>query len=102
MLGRRGRQNGHVSRDNQPLLDSSREDLSTSTDSVLFSIEDDDDKETSALEQTHPRGKEDHPVRFQDEVQVIAPRLRSTLDSREAGMSRVSAPGVTAEGTALN
>ncbi|KAI0256086.1 amino acid transporter [Lactifluus subvellereus] len=84
MLGRRGRQNGHVSGDNQPLLDSSREDLSTTTDNVLFAIDDDDDQETSALEQTHPRGKEDHSVRFQDEVQVIAPSLRSTLQSREA------------------
>jgi hypothetical protein len=94
MLGRKGRQNGHVNGDNQPLLDSSREDLSTTTDSVLFSIDDDDDQETSALEQTHPKGREDHSVHFQDEVQVIAlPRLRSTLESREAGTSRVSAPG---------
>jgi solute carrier family 38 (sodium-coupled neutral amino acid transporter), member 11 len=91
MLGRGGRQNGHVNGDSQPLLDSSREDLST-TDSVVFAIEDDDDQETSALEETHSKGKEDHSVRFQDEVQVIAPRLRSTLESREAGMSRVSAP----------
>jgi solute carrier family 38 (sodium-coupled neutral amino acid transporter), member 11 len=90
MLGRRGRQNGHIDGDNQPLLDNSHEDLSTTTNNVVFACDDDDEQETSALEETHPRRKEDHSVRFQEEVQVIAPRLRSTLESREAGMSRVS------------
>jgi solute carrier family 38 (sodium-coupled neutral amino acid transporter), member 11 len=92
MLGRRGHQNGHVSGDNQPLLDGSREDQSILTDNVVFAIEDDDDQETSALEEIRPGPKEDHSVRFQDEVQIIAPRLRSTLESREAGVSRVSVP----------
>jgi solute carrier family 38 (sodium-coupled neutral amino acid transporter), member 11 len=88
MLGRKGHQNGHVNGDNQPLLDDSREDHSILTDNVVFAIEeDDDDQETSALEEIRPGGKEDHSVRFQDEVQIIAPRLRSTLESREAGMS---------------
>jgi solute carrier family 38 (sodium-coupled neutral amino acid transporter), member 11 len=89
MLGRRGHQNGHVNGDSQPLLDGSREDISIlPTDNVVFAIEDDDEQETSALEETRPGGK----VHFQDEVQIIAPRLRSTLESREAGMSQASAP----------
>jgi len=99
MLGRGGRQNGRVNGDSQPLLSHSREDLSTTAttgddDGVLFSIEDDDGLETSALvENTHtpppphsPRNKADQAVRFQEEIQVIAPPLRSTSESREAGM----------------
>jgi sodium-coupled neutral amino acid transporter 11 len=92
--------------DSQPLLVSSREDLlstraspspsaSSSTDNVLFAIDDDDaddndEQETSALDgPPHPsrRGKADQAVRFQEHVQVIAPPLRSTLESREAGTS---------------
>lgn len=60
---------------------------STSTDNVLFAIEgDEDEHETSALEDTHRRSKADQTVRFQEQVQIIAPPLRSTLESREAGM----------------
>ncbi|KAH9998521.1 amino acid transporter [Russula compacta] len=93
-MPRRGaRQNGRVTGDSQPLLASSREDLSTTTDDdVLFAIEDDDgehEHETSALEdsnaQPSPRRiKADQSVRFQEQVQFIAPPLRSTLESREA------------------
>ncbi|KAI0305606.1 transmembrane amino acid transporter protein-domain-containing protein [Multifurca ochricompacta] len=75
MLGRGGRQNGRISEDGEPLLDTA--------DNVLFTVEDDDDHERSALEETRPRSKTDHSVRFHDEVQVIAPPLRSTLQSRE-------------------
>ncbi|KAI9459087.1 amino acid transporter [Russula earlei] len=89
MLGRGGLQNGRVNGDNQPLLLShSREDLSTTTrDDVLFALEDDDaEHETSALVEgtKHPRIKAEHTVRFQEEVQVFAPPLRSTSESREA------------------
>ena len=110
MPRRGGRQNGRVDDevDSQPLLVSSREDLlstraspspsaSSSTDNVLFAIDDDDDyndgndgQETSALDgPPHPsrRGKADQAVRFQEHIQVIAPPLRSTLESREAGTS---------------
>jgi hypothetical protein len=53
----------------------------------LFSVEgDEDEHETSALEDTHKRSKADHTVRFEEHVQVIAPPLRSTTESREAGM----------------
>jgi len=105
---RGGRQNGRISDgvDSQPLLASSREDLSTrasslstssasassSADNVLFSIDDDNDGlEMSALaseDAPHARRtKADQSVRFQERVQVIAPPLRSTLESREAGTS---------------
>ena len=113
MPRRGGRQNGRVDDevDSQPLLVSSREDLlstraspspsaSSSADNVLFAIDDDDhdddnygdndEQETSALDgPPHPsrRGKADQAVRFQEHVQVIAPPLRSTLESREAGTS---------------
>jgi sodium-coupled neutral amino acid transporter 11 len=93
MPGQGGRRNGRVDEeDSRPLLVSSREDLSlrsTSTENILFAIEgDEDEPETSALEDTdtHRRSKADQTVRFQEHVQVIALPLRSTLESREAGM----------------
>jgi hypothetical protein len=91
MSGRGGRRNGRVDEDSRPLLVSSHEDLSTtltpaSTENVLFSVEgDEDEHETSALEDTHRRSKADQTVRFEEHVQVIAPPLRSTTQSREAG-----------------
>ena len=93
MPGRGGR-NSRVDEDSRPLLVSSREDLSTtltsaSADNVLFSVDGDEDEyETSALEDMHRRTKADQTVRFEEEVQVIAPALRSTTQSREAGMYR--------------
>lgn len=90
MLGWGGRQNGQISGDGQPLLQSSHEH--EDSENTLFAIEDDDDvPETTALQDPHPpRSKTDHSVRFQDQVQVIAPPLRSTSESREAGKSSVS------------
>jgi len=102
MPRRGGRLNGRFNdeADSQPLFVSSREDLSTRTsspasasaDNVLFSVDDDDnndERETSALaaaqDDTLRRTKADQTVRFQEHVQVIAPSLRSTLESREAG-----------------
>lgn len=92
MSGRGGRRNGRVDEDSRPLLVNSREDLSTtltsaSTGNVLFSVDgDEDEHETSALEGTPRRSKADQTVRFEEQVQVIAPPLRSTTESREAGM----------------
>ena len=58
----------------EPLLGGEEED-------TVFAItDDDDDEEDSALTPKQP-----HTVRFQDTVQVIAPPLRSTYASREAG-----------------
>ena len=94
MPGRDGRRNGRVDEDSRPLL--SREDLSTtltpsaSTDNVLFSVDGDEDVlETSALEDTSRRSKADQTVRFEEQVHVIPPPLRSTTESREAGMCRI-------------
>lgn len=62
---------------NQPLL--------SSQDDTIFAVDDDFDEESSALNEPTP--KPEHGVRFQEEVQVIAPPLRSTTSSREAGAS---------------
>ncbi|KAJ8696883.1 hypothetical protein PTI98_006709 [Pleurotus ostreatus] len=59
---------------NQPLL--------SSQDNTIFAVDDDFDEESSALNE--PTLKPEHGVRFQEEVQVIAPPLRSTTSSREA------------------
>ena len=78
---------------------SSCEDLSTkaspsssassSADNVLFTIDDDnDEQETSALDgPPHRRGRADQAVHFREHVRVVAPPLRSNLESREAGTS---------------
>lgn len=74
--------NGEAS---QPLLNRSRDNLAQ--DQVVFSVTDSDDEleESSALE-AHKGESRDHNVRFQDDVQVIGPPLRSTMSSREAGV----------------
>jgi len=95
MLGRSTRNTELVDHDGagQPLLNDndSQEDLSlhaNNHDRVLFSVQDDDDDEpeSSALDEqlSSPHQKTPAHVRFQDEVQVIAPPLRSTTSSREA------------------
>ncbi|SRR6266702_2123369 len=95
MLGWGGRQNGQINGDDQPLLQSSHEHGHEDSENTLFAVEDEDN--TSVLEDSHTRGKADHTVRFQDQVQVIAPPLRSTLESREAGVSFVFCARVIAE-----
>ncbi|KAI0063608.1 amino acid transporter [Artomyces pyxidatus] len=84
MLGRGGRQTGAAGEASQPLLSSSYEDLPEAANrDVLFTLDDDEDLDSSAL--VEPKIAEDgHVVRFQQDVQVIAPPLRSTYDSREA------------------
>ncbi|TFY54311.1 hypothetical protein EVG20_g9759 [Dentipellis fragilis] len=81
MLGRGARQNGRAGEAAQPLLDDAHEGPSD----VLFSVHDDDAEETSALATAAPAPppKTEHSVRFQEDVQVIAPPLRSTYASRE-------------------
>ncbi|KAH8107930.1 amino acid transporter [Cristinia sonorae] len=72
----------------QPLLNDSDEDLPLQANNrVLFRVDDDDDDqlESSALHgSSSPVAKTPGHVRFQEEVQVIAPSLRSTTSSREA------------------
>jgi sodium-coupled neutral amino acid transporter 11 len=74
----------------QPLLNGSQEDLAVVRDSedpsqVLFSAQDDEDLESNSGHSDSHRPRGEHTVRFQQEVQVISPSLRSTMQSREAG-----------------
>ena len=107
MLGRPSRPRGRDEEGGatQPLLNDSDEDLPSSSapsshsprpnGDVLFSVDDDsdgDDGEEELLghEDINPHahgaeGKPVHTVRFQEDVQVIAPPLRSTFQSRETG-----------------
>lgn len=94
MLGRSKKQrqeNAGAAHDEQPLLNGSEEDLHhPASGSVLFSVDDDDEDyaEISALDAQDaesPVPKSGHSVRFHEEVQVIAPPLRSTAESREIG-----------------
>ena len=70
----------------QPLLSRSHED-SVQDEGVIFAIDDDED-ETNNI---HPGNRSpeperpEHSVRFQEEVQVIGPPLKSTIQSRETG-----------------
>ncbi|CCM01461.1 uncharacterized protein FIBRA_03515 [Fibroporia radiculosa] len=86
MLGRsRQRDSDREEAASQPLLGHSEEDHS-STD-VLFSVDDDDDntEESSLVDiASSQTPKSGHSVRFQEDVQVIGPPLRSTFESREA------------------
>lgn len=74
----------------QPLLRSSLDDLAE--ERTIFAVDDhdldDDDEleENTALDNSKG-ARADHSVRFQEDVHVIGPSLRSTQSSREAGMS---------------
>ena len=101
MLGRPSRPRGRDEEGgvNEPLLNGSDEDLPRTTqrrdDDVLFSVDDDSDSDELAsdplaLAVERANGHADpaaerRGVRFQDDVQVIAPPLRSTMQSRETG-----------------
>ncbi|KAG2148508.1 amino acid transporter [Suillus cothurnatus] len=67
----------------QPLLNASHEDVSADSNQVVFSV-DDEDEESSDAEPWTPVRRTEPSVRFQEEVQVIGPPLRSTMQSREA------------------
>jgi sodium-coupled neutral amino acid transporter 11 len=67
----------------QPLLNVSHEDVSADSNQVVFSV-DDEDEESSDAEPWTPVRRTEPSVRFQEEVQVIGPPLRSTMQSREA------------------
>ncbi|KAL0955916.1 hypothetical protein HGRIS_002107 [Hohenbuehelia grisea] len=77
---RNGAENGDA---HQPLL--ADEPNSAVDDRIVFAVDDHDDvdEEHSALAEAQER-KPEHGVRFQEDVQVIAPSLRSTISSREA------------------
>lgn len=67
----------------QPLLNASHEDVSADSNQVVFSV-DDEDSESSSVEPWSAVRRTEPSVRFQEEVQVIGPPLRSTIQSREA------------------
>lgn len=67
----------------QPLLNASHEDVSADSNQLVFSV-DDEDSESSSAEPWPSARRTEHSVRFQEEVQVIGPPLRSTIQSREA------------------
>lgn len=67
----------------QPLLNASHEDVLADSDRVVFSV-DDEDSESSSTEPWSTVRRTEPSVRFQEEVQVIGPPLRSTIESREA------------------
>ena len=80
MLGRGSRNDREPGEASQPLLESHEQDP------ILCSVDDDYEEEGTAL--VDPPSRRDHTVRFREDVQVrvFAPPLRSTYDSREAGM----------------
>ncbi|KAG2119523.1 amino acid transporter [Suillus discolor] len=67
----------------QPLLNASHEDVSADTNQLVFSV-DDEDSESGGAEPWSTVRRTEPGVRFQEEVQVIGPPLRSTIQSREA------------------
>lgn len=67
----------------QPLLNASHEDVPADSNQVVFSV-DDEDSESSSAEPWSAVRRIEPSVRFQEEVQVIGPPLRSTIQSREA------------------
>ena len=77
----------------QPLLAQGHERVQD--DPVIFSVEDDDDddeehsvlRDDIAFSDQHRRHQSKRSVRFQDEVRVMGPPLRSTMQSRETGMT---------------
>lgn len=84
MLGRsKQRDSDREGSARQPLLDHSDEDHTS--DDVLFSVDDDEPEESSLLSDADSAEHKAGHVRFQEDVQVIGPPLRSTFESREAG-----------------
>lgn len=70
---RQPKQNGDAET-RQPLLEEEHPD-----DPVLFSVEDDDEEH-----EEQPKKDRTRSVRFQEDVRIIGPPLRSTIQSREA------------------
>jgi sodium-coupled neutral amino acid transporter 11 len=65
----------------QPLLGGSQENLAE--ERVVFEADSDSDGEHGALGSPKDTGRS---VRFEDDIQVIAPPLRSAVHSRETGV----------------
>ena len=98
MLGRSTKQN-RPDEASEPLLNSSREHLGGNDENhegVLFALEEDGDDDSldddqdigSVSPQPSTNNKVNaRSVRFEDDVHIIAPPLRSTTQSREVGVS---------------
>lgn len=93
MLGRSSKQK-RPDEASEPLLNSSQEHIASNgeddndeDEDVLFSVQDDDSLDDLEPATHRPNVR---TVRFEDDVDVriIAPSLRSTIQSREAGTSR--------------
>lgn len=89
MLGRSSKQK-RADEAAEPLLNSSEENVTNNSDDdddVLFSAQDDDSLDGLDRETHRPNTR---TVRFEEdvEVRIIAPSLRSTIQSREAGALR--------------
>lgn len=85
MFGQQSRKDRNASSNSessQPLLSSPQED-----ERVVFAIDEDEDEHLDPGLSSFVERPE-HSVRFEDEVQVIGPPLRSTIQSREAGEYR--------------
>ena len=84
----RARQNGSLELESsQPLLDSR---TNPGSQTIFNAGDDDDDLEGSSALVTPKTSRGGHTVTFSEEVQLIAPPLRSTTSSREARMSIIS------------
>ncbi|KAL0576663.1 hypothetical protein V5O48_005323 [Marasmius crinis-equi] len=74
----------------QPLLSHSDGNGHVQDDNVVFSLDSDSDTEelpvqsSQGVENDNRGTRGEHSVRFQEDVQIIAPALRSTISSREA------------------
>ncbi|KAG7098547.1 hypothetical protein E1B28_000482 [Marasmius oreades] len=64
----------------QPLLSEAAENVDDN-DHVVFSLDSDSDSDEHV---GNRRNRDDHSVRFQEDVHIIPPPLRSTVSSREA------------------
>ena len=70
--------------DRQPLLDDP-----VTEDRLVFSVDDDDSDEEGAVNLPPSSARSAHNVRFREDVQIIGPPLKSTIQSREAGLQSV-------------
>lgn len=83
---RQPKQNGDAET-RQPLLEEEHRD-----DPVLFSVEDDDEEELPLAHVEQPKKDRTRSVRFQEDVRIIGPPLRSTIQSRETRTPHLTSP----------
>lgn len=84
MFGRSTRPKGTEEESAEPLLNHSRENL-VQEDQVIFALDEDEDEYEYGRASHEDEERREHHVRFEEQVQVLGPPLRSTMQSREAG-----------------